>query len=217
MKNYQITILLVISLIVSAFSFRQCRRIKELQHNEDEVRYYDIKAKFYQGKNGKLIAYNNTVNTEIKALKKEKASLMDEIEDMRIKKPQTIIRTTSVTQIDSVFIPYEVPLKIVNDSFSARFSWRDSIWFNVSGTVTQSGVLIHQAGTQDELLLVIGNKDNGFFRRSEVIVAAKNSNPYTTINNLENYNIKPKVKFFDKLWFKVAIFGVGVAVGSQIK
>jgi hypothetical protein len=34
--------------------------------------------------------------------------------------------------------------------------------------------------------------------------------------NITNYEIKPKVPFYDKWWFKGALIGAGVLIGTRL-
>jgi len=213
MKNFQTTIFLIVILILLGFNFRQCAKTRSHNKASQSVRLYDTKAKYYEAKNGELVAYNQSLNTTMKALKQENAHVTDLIENMKITKPTTIVRAKPQTRIDSVFIPYDRPVHIVNDSFTASFRWNDSIWASIDGIVNQDGVLINDIHLYDDILIVVGTKNNGFWKRDEYVVAVHNANPHVYIDELENYNIKPKVRFYDRLWFKAALVGAGVTIG----
>lgn len=213
MNSFKTTIGLLVILILLAFNVRQCTNNNQMQEDVDNLRQYETKAKHYEAKNGELIAYNTSLNTNLRTLKDDNAFIADMLENMRIQKPSTIIRGKTETLIDSVFVPYDRPVHIVNDSFCADFHWNDSIWISINGWVNQDGVFIENLKLQDDMLIVVGEKDNGFWRRDEYVVALRNANPHVHVDELEHYNIKPKVKFYDRLWFKAALFGAGTAVG----
>jgi len=215
MENRFVTILLVVTLLFSALTMRQCRENKELVSQVEDLASYKSEAKYYKDKNGEVIAYNKSLETSVEALNIQRAELMQQVKDMRIKKPQVITTTVSQTLIDSIVIPFETKLPC-DSPFVQPFSYND-VWVHIDGSVDNVSLRIDNIFIQDSLLIVVGEKRNGLFKRNEVIVAVKHSNPHVTTTDIENFMIKPRGKFWQRGWFYGVVFGTGVVVGMLIK
>jgi len=206
---------LLLTLLFLSLTIRQCRENKDLVEQVSTLANYETDARYYKDKNNEIVAYNKSLETSVAALNIQRAELMQDIEDMRIKKPQVITSIVSETLIDSVVIPFETRLPC-DSQFVQPFSHNDT-WFTINGSVTNTHLNIDNIFIQDSLLIVVGEKKNGLFKRNEIIVAVKHSNPHVTTTDIENYVIKPKTRFWQKGWFYGVVFGTGVATGVLIK
>jgi cell division protein FtsB len=215
MENKWLTLFLVAVVLFISLTIRQCRENHVLLEQVKDLADYKSEAKYYKDKNGEIIAYNKSLETSVEALNIQRAELMQELKDMRIKKPQVITSIVSETLIDSVVIPFETRLPC-DSQFVQPFSHNDT-WFTINGSVTNTHLNIDNIFIQDSLLIVVGEKKNGLFKRNEIIVAVKHSNPHVTTTDIENYIIKPKTRFWQKGWFYGVVFGTGVATGVLIR
>lgn len=204
-------ILLVIAL---GITHKQCQKNKGLVNDIKALKDYEREAKYYKDKNGKVIAYNNTLKVSLEALKIERADLIKRLEEMKIKKPEVVVVTNIVTKVDSIKIPFET--KLPCDPFEVAFLHRDSIWIKIQGRVDNNGIYIDNVQMENEILWVLGEKKNRFFRRNEHVVSIDMSNPYFKVTTIEPLIIKQKPVFYDRLWFKGLIFVGGVATGVAV-
>ena len=144
---------------------------------------YDPSAKFYKSKAGELVAYNSSLEIQLKDLKKERADLMDEVKNMRIRKPQTITRTVTKTEYDTLWMTFET--EIPCEDFTSEIVYMDK-WIEIYGFVNQDGVMIESIYIPDTVTLVVGQ------HKRETIIAVKHANPNVTVAEIENYVIKRK-------------------------
>jgi hypothetical protein len=144
---------------------------------------YDPSAKYYKSKAGEIIAYNKSLEIQLKDLKRERADLMAEVENMRIKKPKTITRTVTRTEYDTLWMTFET--EIPCEDFTSELVYMDK-WIEIYGFVNQDGVMIESIYIPDTVTLVVGQ------HKRETIIAVKHANPNVTVAEVENYVIKRK-------------------------
>jgi hypothetical protein len=168
----------------------------------------------YKAKNGDLIKYNKSLEVNIGSLEIERKELMDEVRNMRIKKPQVITNVVTEVRVDSLFIPFDQPIPC--DSFKVTFDYNKENWLFLRGEVTNDGVLVGELFIPDTLFIVVGEKKNGLFKRNEIVVAVKNKNPLIRVTDIENYIITPKRRFWQKPWFIGLVGLTGFIVGSRL-
>ena len=204
---------LAIALLV-LFLIGQCKRVGELNSDIAKLETYKDTVKFYKSKSGRLIAYNDALVVDRRALEKVKDSLMEEIKDLNIKKPDVIVRWRTRVEIDTQYVPFDVEIPCEKD-FMANFKFEDK-WLSFDGDVSRSGVRMNNISLDNDLTFVVGEKKNGLFKRNEYVVALKSGNPYFKTESIQSYVIKPKPKFHDRLWFKASLFVLGVGTGIAI-
>jgi hypothetical protein len=144
---------------------------------------YDPSAKYYKSKAGEVIAYNSSLEIQLKNLKQERDDLFAEISNMRIRKPQTITRTVTRTEYDTLWMTFET--EIPCEDFTSEIVYLDK-WIEIYGFVNQDGVMIESIHIPDTVTLVVGN------HKRETIIAVKHANPNVTVAEVENYVIKKK-------------------------
>ena len=144
---------------------------------------YDPSAKYYKSKAGEIIAYNKSLEIQLKDLKRERADLMAEVENMRIRKPKTITRTVTRTEYDTLWMTFET--EIPCEDFTSEIVYMDK-WIEIFGFVNQDGVMIESIYIPDTVTLVVGQN------KRETIIAVKHANPNVTVAEVENYVIKRK-------------------------
>jgi hypothetical protein len=210
-----VTILLVLALIVlGLFSIKSCNQNRKLVQDFENALNYKDTVMYYKSKNGDLVAYNSTLSIQLSNFAKVNSDLEKEIRDLKIKKPQVVTKTVTKVEIKEVLIPYEV--KLPCDSFSVPINFNDG-WIAIGGRSTDTGIRFDSIVLRNDMIIAVGEKDNGLFKRNESIVAIKSDNPYFKTESLQNYTFKPKEPFYDKWWFKASVFTAGVIVRSSLK
>src|SRR5690606_23680521 len=98
---------------------------------------------------------------------------------------------TTITKIDSIPIPYEVPIPC---KFHREWEKIDP-FYSISGTSDQNGITIESLEVPNTLSFAIGKKKKGWFD-SEYVIETVNSNPNITTIGLDSYSLKvPKKRF----------------------
>ena len=179
----------LVLLFLAALSLRQCK--------PKTIVRIDPMAKQYKSKAGELIAYNRSLEATIKDLKKERAELVKEVQNMKVRKPTTITRTVTKTVYDTIWSTFETVIPA--DTFNVDFMYSNK-WIEILGYVTNEGVMIETIYIPDTVTLVVGE------RKRETIVAVKHANPHVTVAEVENYTIKKKR-------FDFKAFGIGFGIG----
>jgi hypothetical protein len=174
-KQLSAFIILVLMLISVGF-LRTCSAPKRTV-------IYDPSAKYYKSKAGEIIAYNRSLELSVRDLKRERADLMAEVDNMRIRKPQTITRTVTRTEYDTLWMTFET--EIPCEDFTSEIVYLDK-WIEIYGFVNQDGVMIESIYIPDTVTLVVGQ------HKRETIIAVKHANPNVTVAEVENYVIKRK-------------------------
>jgi hypothetical protein len=174
--NQLIGVIIGVIMLISVGLMRQCSAPKKTV-------IYDPSAKYYKSKAGEIIAYNSSLEIQLKDLKRERADLMDEVKNMRIRKPQTITRTVNRTEYDTLWMTFET--EIPCEDFTSEIVYLDK-WIEIYGFVNQDGVMIESIYIPDTVTLVVGQ------HKRETIIAVKHANPNVTVAEVENYVIKKK-------------------------
>lgn len=211
-RVYDIVAALVL-IILLFFSVSTCRTNQQNYASIENLLKYNDSAQVYKSKSDKLIYYNEILKVSEKELKVAKDSLMKVIDDLRIKKLKTI--TKIVTEIVYKDVPVYYTDTLPCDTFNIPFTHVND-WITINGKSHNKGLDFKNINITNDLLIVTGEKKNGLFKRNQQVVSVVSNNPYLSVTNLSNYNIKPKVPFYDKWWFKAALFGGGVIVGTRL-
>jgi len=191
MTNKQLSAFIILMLMLISVGFlRTCSAPKRTV-------IYDPLAKFYKSKTGELVAFNKSLEIQVKDLKKQRADLMDEVKNMRIRKPQIITRTVTRTEYDTLWMTFET--EIPCEEFTSEIVYMDK-WIEIYGFVNQDGVMIESIYIPDTVTLVVGQN------KRETIIAVKHANPNITVAEVENYVIKRKR-------FDFKAFGIGLGLG----
>ncbi|KKK73144.1 hypothetical protein LCGC14_2896770, partial [marine sediment metagenome] len=143
------------------------------------------------------------------------------IKNTKLKKIKSQVRITSSTEIDTIFIPFEVehirdakidPEKYL--SLPKKFSKLNQ-WYTIRGLVVKEGLKIDSIRVFNMLTVTIGDKKlkglKNIFKQRIPTVEIVNENPYISVNGLQNVVIKKKKRFYQTTGFKVV---VGFALGT---
>lgn len=202
-------LILIMGIAIAAmlfFNMKQCGTSNDLR---DAIEASQQETRTYKDKNGELVYYNSAIVVENRDLKLFNDSLAETVKDMKIKKPEVIIKTISILRIDTV-------TKVFRDSLPCDdFVKNDTIeriFYRINYTLTKDSITFNEIYIPNEQTIVVGEKKNGIFKKNEYVVAIKNSNPLVIQEDIEPYIIKPKGKLFQD-GIKV---GVGVLVGILI-
>lgn len=204
-----------IALITVMFMLDRCSTHKDMYEQSAELSSYEDTVKFYQANNGELIASNNAIKIDRDVLFDNNKELKKEVEILRIKKPEVIIKWRGGVRIDSIPVPFEVRLPC--DTFT-RIIKIDSTHYDINATLTDKALTFDGISFPNEQTIVIGDKRGKWYNPKEYTVAVKHSNPYVVTTGMQAYTITDKKKFYEKTWFKVAAgFAGGIIICKPIK
>jgi len=213
-KSRTLNIILTVGLLaLLALNIRTCNSNRQFSNSVGNIINYEDSAKVYKSKLGKAVYYNQSLEVTEKELRMAKDSLIKELKDLRIKKPKTITKIVTEIVFKDVLVYYTDTLPC--DTFNIPFTHVDD-WITINGYSHNKGLDFKNISITNDLLIVTGEKKNGLFKRNEQVVTVTSKNPYLEVKNITNYAIKPKVPFYDKWWFKAALFGGGVIVGTRL-
>jgi len=213
-KSRTLNIILTVGLLaLLALNIRTCNSSRQFSNSVGDIINYEDSAKVYKSKLGKAVYYNQSLEVTEKELRMAKDSLIKELKDLRIKKPKTITKIVTEIVFKDVLVYYTDTLPC--DTFNIPFTHVDD-WITINGYSHNKGLDFKNISITNDLLIVTGEKKNGLFKRNEQVVTVTSKNPYLEVKNITNYAIKPKVPFYDKWWFKAALFGGGVIVGTRL-
>lgn len=197
-KGVNIILLAVIGILVSVL-LHTCQRESKDNSDSAEIAMYKHKVMYYENRAGKMIAYNNAIETNHKTALRQIDSLKGYLKEMEIRKPRVIIKVVTNTVIDSVPVPFEVPLPC--DEFTRNINI-DSTYYKMDFKLTREQFTINSIRIPNHQEIVIGNKKNGLFKRDSLSVIVNNSNPYVQTNSIGALTIQPKVKWHDRWYTK---------------
>jgi hypothetical protein len=188
-------------------------KVEESSRYAKQLIEYNNEAQEYKDKNDKLVSYNTTLEVNRRDLLRFNDSLRKELNDLKIKKPTSITKFKTVTEIDSVYVYFSQ--KLPCDTFKYDFTYAEE-WFSLNGTITDTNLLLSNLLIPNDWSVIVGEKKNGLFKRNEKIVAITATNPYIKTTQINNYSIKPNTPFHDKLWFKAALLATGFVIGKAL-
>jgi len=218
-KNGLIVLLLIVILLLVCGYYTSRA---ELSDFKSQILKFDLKEQKYIetiGENGERI-----VEQEQIILSQKDAIANNLLEIKRLKKIKSQVIVNTITQIDSVFVPFVMDSTsndtLTNDNYiiiPKRFALTEQ-WYRLNGSINKEGLLIDTLNFNNELTLTIGQKSQGLFKKSKPIVLVEYSNPYVNTTSMQNIIIKDDLRFYDKksFWYGLGV-GTGVLLPILIK
>lgn len=185
-------IILAITCVVLVFLLlRQCANNAHYKETtESAIGYLTDSVSYYKNKAGQLVAHRKAIEGENEALAVLLSKQIDSTRQLselveNFKKVNTAGNITTITKIDTIEVPYEVPVPY---EFEREFS-RLTKHYKIGGFVNQSGITIDSLSIPNTLSFVIGKRKTGFFK-SEYRIEAVSSNPYVQTTGLDFYSLQ---------------------------
>lgn len=208
-KVYKLS-LVVLLVAVILLVWDGCSKDAQLALFKKRVSNLNLKAQVFNETIGsdkrRMAEQQQTILTNKEAL--QQGLLM--INDFNNVKSQVIVKTR--TQIDSVFIPFEVvkrDTQIVYTSFDKRFILVTKD-YAIYGQSLRNGVRLDSLFFDSQATITIGNKSQGIFRKSKPVVQINYDNPYIQTTSMQNVIIQEDLKWYDR---KRNWFGIGMGLG----
>ena len=209
-------VLLLLCLILLVCGWANTRT--ELLAFQNQISKFEFKEQGYLetiDDNGNRIAEQEQI-----ILTQEQAINNNLLEIKRLKEVNAQVVVNTITQIDSVFVPFYVDTTsiVLNDSIvdmdnfiqvPQQFSLSKE-WYSFGGEITKTGLLMDSLSFNNELTLTLGQKSNGILKAPTPLVLVEYSNPYVQTTGLQNIVIKNELKWYDR---KGVMIGIGFLGG----
>lgn len=220
-QKIKIYIPYIASVVMVLLYFQQCdSNNKERADIQKDWKYKE----FMYENNAKSLIRDTTkkglviTSQELLIVTKDTEKEMLLIENKRLKNIKSEVRVVTKTEIKDVLVPFE---KVVHDTITNTdimiFRVQDQ-WYGVSGRVLSNGVMIDSMSFTNELVVTIGERSNGMFKKKTPVVDIINKNPFSSTDEVYNVLIEknPK-KFWQKRGFQMGMSAVvGTVVGIQL-
>ena len=210
-----VLLLIVILLLVCGYYTSRA----ELSDFKGQMLKFDLKEQKYLesiSEDGTFLAEQEQI-----ILSQKDAIAHNLLEIKRLKKIKSQVIVNTITQIDSVFVPFVMDSTsndtLTNDNYiiiPKRFALTEQ-WYRLNGSINKEGLLIDTLNFNNELTLTIGQKSQGLFKKSKPIVLVEYANPYVNTTSMQNIIIKDDLRFYDKksFWYGLGVVsGIGTAI-----
>lgn len=198
----------IIIFLISALVSR-CSNEKELSANLDSL---TSKMTTYKLKNGQLVTSVKSLTyseSELKELVLSKDKKLKELAGKSVK-PKVVIQTVTETKIDTITVPYDVPVPykftregvVVDKDYSFKYK------------SNELGVSINDFKlSKDTLNAVLGVKRKWFLGKETKTLDITHSNKKISETSILVVEVKEKKRFYETTLFK---FGVGFVAGVAL-
>ena len=201
MKNILIFILSIGLLL----SFRQCNENKSFAADQKSALIDSTKT--FQNRIGTLTASNKVLQVHKSELKELIYSRDTTINQLRkdLSKVKTIIKTETITRIDTVQIPFEI---VVPGKFE-RIGQHKKKFFSFDYKVNESGLQFSNFSIPNEQISIIGFQRKWFFGKQTLTANVTNTNPYFQTVKTKTVQIVVPKRFYDTRIFNIGVGFVG--------
>jgi hypothetical protein len=203
-------------LLICFLQFKSCKNKKQYEE------YVQVYEKKFKENNAKLLdAEHRIFRGDI--LLTERDNYINILTDSikHLKKPQIITRVVVRTSIDTLFIPYEVPIHIMPDGSKwlevpLKFRKSDD-WYSIKGTIETHGVKFDSLSFKNDFTIATGKEHydswlKNLLKKNNTVIQIQDKNPYSTTLTLQQIVVKEKRRYFTI----VAGAGYGINGGVDI-
>lgn len=212
-------IIAIVVVLLIAFGFL-LKTIGELKQDKENLLKLTTDFKVIVKKDSSTIAIQQqNILSQKEAIRLGKLELEE-----GMKKVQSQVKTKTITKVEQVFIGYAGQLDsngneiiekdtiVLNDTNAIKVPKRfaiDTKFYDISGQVLKTGVLLDSISFPNETIVTIGQSKKNLFAKKESVVHIKNTNPFLKMQSMENVIIKEKTPFYKKPIFLVGIGFLG--------
>ena len=201
---------IIIAILILLLGISGCSvwsNYKKLKHYEKQVNKLTIEGQSFntiRTETGKLLAEQEQI-----ILTQKQAIDNGLVAYLKLKKLQSHVKVKTVTQLDSIFIPYTKDSIVMkydtvyvdttkhfhSIKVPRKFSVLDE-YYAIGGRVKKEGVVVDSLKIFNTMNVNIGLKSQGFFKKPKPIVMVDYDNPYVNTLGLSNIIIKDEKKFY---------------------
>ena len=208
-KVYRLS-LVVLLLAIIFLVWDGCSKNAQLSAYRNKMNKFRLKEQVFEetiDKNGKRIA-----NQEQIILSQKDALANDILMLNDFNQVQSQVQISTRTQIDSVFIPFEViknDTQVVYQCVDRKFQLVTKD-YSIFGNSLKEGILLDSLYFDSKSTITIGYKSSGFLKKAQPVVEVRYDNPYMRTTAMQNVVIQEDLKWYDK---KKSWFGIGLGLG----
>ena len=174
--------------------------------------HYSAKVDHYTDKNGKLITENNALKINRRLGESAVKGLSKDLERLKLKKLETVIRYVSVFRTDSIYTAFET--KLPCSPFN-KIIEVDSPYYKYSVVITDSSFYHSPILSFDTAQFIIADKKDKWWKTSVYSVVFDNKNKDYNVTGLESYTFTPDKKWYEKTVTKIAAGAISVILIQQ--
>jgi hypothetical protein len=212
-KSMLMVVLLIVAILLVWDSCEKSARLSAFHEQVSKFTLSEQKFITTIDEQGNQIAEQEQV-----ILSQEDAIKHNLLEIDRMKHIKSQVRVVTKTKIDSILVPYTDTLVVENpcDFQSRNFSLVNPN-YSIIGKTKIDGILIDSLSFDNSMSITIGDKRNGWFKKSTPIIKVDYDNPFVSTKSLNNVIIENPPKWYQKrgTWFGVGI-GLGIVGGILI-
>lgn len=177
--NKYYIILFIITIILIITQFKSCQNYK----NQKAISDHNIAAlndsiHYYKGKNGELVANKMILIGDIETLKLANADLAQQVKDLKLKKPQTVVIVKTETENQQHDTTWVFETEPCDTTIHKDFDFSDK-WRTLSGSINY----------EDESLSLKIDSDKVYadftFAVEDGQVFVSSNNPYIKYNDIQ--------------------------------
>jgi hypothetical protein len=210
--TYHRLAIVVLSLIILVCFICEDKRNSILLEQANRLAHYSSEVSLYKDKNGKLITQNNALKINGKLGESAVKGLSDDLERLRLKKAETVIRYVSIFRTDSIYTEFET--KLPCSPFNKMIEV-DSPYYKYSVVITDSSFYHSPILSFDTAQFIIAEKKDKWWKPAEYSVVFDNKNKDYNVVGLESYTFTPDKKWYQLTGTKVAAGAIGVMLIQQ--
>lgn len=203
----------LLALVFLLLWLRTCREgLRQAERYEDNLSAKEAVLSSTRLSNGQLAHEKGLLEVSLEELKAQLRSMDDSMKLLlrQVKEPVVAIRWHTRYLRDTLYLPFETPVK---QQFRSAFSFSEE-WLSLSGSIDSSGMRLEQIAIPNTQRLVVG------YRKGRPLVTVTNSNPYLITENLEGAVVPLRRKYWvmgiGGTWNIYEPPGVGIFVGFKI-
>lgn len=199
---------LAIALILLLVCFNQCENNKIATANLEATKTENT---IYKNAIGTLTTQNKTLQFTQKELKHLVLKKDDTLAKLvkKFSQVQTIIKTNTITQFDTIKIKFETPAPCA----FVREGSEVKRWFSLQYKIDSIGINIDSLIIPNTQIVASGLQRKWFLGKETLITEVTNTNPHIKNASVESYKTIIKKRWYDSTLFK---FAAGVVTGYLI-
>ena len=198
----EVLLLAIIGMLVF-FTLDGCNAKRTAKQQSITIAEYKDSVSFYKSESGELIAINTAIMV---SSEKTIADLKKELNDLKLKNPEVVIKYRTNVRIDSILVSLDIPCEKFNKDY-----YIDSTNYKVCINLTDTSLLLRELVIPNNQTIAVGNVRQKWYKPTEYSVVVKNSNPHVESVGLKAYTIKPEKKIYEKnwVWLTIGVLGGG--------
>ena len=216
-RNLTIALLILLLCISGCSAWKNYSQLKNYKEQVKKLTLNEQEFELLRDNNGKLIAQQQQI-----IFTHKQAIDHGLIAYVKLKKLKSQVRIRTVTELDSIFVPFvkdslitlhdtvfvDTTIYLSTIKVPQKFSLIDD-YYTIAGKVKKDGLIVDSLKIFNQTNINIGLKSQGIFKKPLPVVMVEHTNPYVKTRGLGNIIIKDEKKFYDRklFWLGVGLVG----------